>query len=128
MKLRTRTLLLVMLAVFLGPVQAGDVKVQKWVDSAGRVHFGDQPPSTVDTEEMHINTGGAVEQDPVADAKPKQPVEDSEACKQAREQLKEYERAPFLYETDADGKKHILPDEERQQLLEGVKARVDKEC
>jgi hypothetical protein len=128
MKLRTRTLLLVMLAVFLGPVQAGDVKVQKWVDSAGRVHFGDQPPHTVDAEEMVINTGGAAEQDPVAGAKPKQPVEDSEACKQARKQLNDYERAPFLYETDADGKKHILPDEERQQLLEGVKGRVDAEC
>ena len=132
MNMRIRVGLWVMLLLLVAPLQASNVTVQKWVDAAGNVHFGDQPPNSARPEEMVIKTFGPSA--PAAGAQAankgdaKKPAEDSEACKAAQKQLADYERAPFLYETDADGKRHILPDEQRQQLLDGVKERVKTDC
>lgn len=130
MKLMIRMGWVLLAVLTIGQAQAGDVKVQKWVDSQGHVHFGDQPPTAANTEEMVIKTHGP--SDAVANnapaAKDKAVKQDSGACLSARKQLKDYEAAPFLYETDPQGKKHILPDEQRQELLDSVRSRIKSEC
>lgn len=130
MKLMIRMGLVLLAVLTLAQAQAADIKVQKWVDSQGRVHFGDQPPNAADTEEMVIKTNSPSDAraDNAAADGDKQAKEDSEACIAARKQLKDYEAAPFLYETDPQGKKHILPDEQRQELLESVRSRIKGEC
>ena len=133
MKLSIRMVLTLLAILMFTPVQAAEVKVQKWVDSLGNVHFGDQPPTSANTEEMVIKTNSPSQ--PAAStaatdgkAEDKAAGQDSEACIGARKQLADYERAPFLYETDAQGKKRILPDEQRNELLDGVRQRVEDEC
>ena len=130
MKLLIRTGLILLVVAAMGSAQAADVKVQKWVDSLGHVHFGDQPPTAANTEEMVIKTNSPSDAAPDTDAadKDKAPEQDSEACIAARKQLHDYEAAPFLYETDSQGKKHILPDEQRQDLLDSVREQVSSEC
>ena len=131
MKLTTRVLLVLFAIVMFGPAQAADIKVQKWVDSLGQVHFGDQPPISANTEEMMIRTNSPAlpGTDAAADKdKDAGEVKESEACLAAREQLANYERAPFLYETDSKGKKSIMSDEQRNQLLDSVRQRTDDEC
>ena len=132
MKSLYRVGLLLVLVTIVGSAQAADVKIQKWVDGAGNVHFGDKPPNNARAEEMVIRTfepaSAAAAGAAATEKEKKLPAEESEGCKDARKQLADYERAPFLYETDADGKRHILPDEQRKELLEGVKERVKAEC
>jgi len=130
MKLSIRMGWVLLAVLMVGPVQAGNVTVQKWTDSLGHVHFGDQPPTAANTEEMVIKTGGPSDAGAgnASAGKDKAPKQDSEACVTARKQLHDYEAAPFLYETDPQGKKRILPDEQRQELLEGVRQRVSSEC
>jgi len=130
MKLTIRVVLALLMVMMFTPLQAAEIKVQKWVDSLGHVHFGDQPPTSANTEEMVIKTSSPsqVAVDNKAADKDKAPKEDSETCIAARKQLSDYERAPFLYETDAQGKKKILPDEQRNELMEGVRERVKTEC
>ena len=131
MKLTTRVLLVLFAIVMFGPAQAADIKVQKWVDSRGQVHFGDQPPTSANTEEMVIKTNSpslpgtnaAADKDKDAGE-----VKESEACLAARKQLADYERAPFLYETDSNGKKSIMSDDQSNQLLDSVRQRTDDEC
>ena len=133
MKLTTRVLLVLFAIVMFGPAQAADIKVQKWVDSLGQVHFGDQPPISANTEEMMIRTNSpalpgtdaAADKDKDKDAGE---VKESEACLAAREQLANYERAPFLYETDSKGKKSIMSDEQRDELLDSVRQRAARDC
>jgi len=130
MKLMIRMGWVLLAVLTIGQAQAGDVKIQKWVDSQGHVHFGDQPPTAANTEEMVIKTHGpadAVADNAAAD-KDKAAKQDSEACVAARKQLHDYEAAPFLYESDAEGKKHILPDDQRQELLDSVRDRIKSEC
>ena len=125
--------LLVMVASWLGSAQAANTTVQKWVDSKGNVHFGDKPPNTVEPVEMVIRTNEPPP--PVSGAsgdsgqgKSKQAAGESEACKEARKQLADYTRAPLLYEVDAEGKKHIMLESQRQELLEGIEERVKANC
>ena len=128
MKQIMRVGLLVVLPLIAFTAGAGETSVYMWKDKHGVTHFGDKPQG--DAEEMVVRTS-----EPSAPAAQQQSEEqagpskgDSEECKTARKQLADYERAPFLYETDAQGKRHILPEDERQELLEGVRKQMEAAC
>lgn len=125
-------LLLLLLPILLlsVAVDANQTKLYKWVDAQGNVHFGDQASARTDAEEMVVKTNdpsASTAANPADDKQ--QPIKgNGEECKEARKQLDEYTRAPFLYETSADGKRHIVPEDQRQELLNNVKERVKTVC
>jgi hypothetical protein len=122
--------LLAMLLVS-GVGQAGQTKLFKWVDAQGNVHFGDQAAARTDAEEMVVRTAGPSENAPAKDegkAKQQPSKSNSEICKAAQKRLDEYQRAPFLYETGDDGKRHILPEQERQEIMDAAKEQVGVVC
>lgn len=58
-----RTALLCFLSLSVG-VSAHGATVQKWVDAAGRVHYGDRPPAQGPAVELVLEGGGAGESEP----------------------------------------------------------------
>jgi len=126
--------LVVLLPMLLmsGTGQAGQTKLFKWVDAQGNVHFGDQASARTDAEEMVVRTSSpddkAAGKDEGKDKEPVVSKANSEECKAARKRLDEYKRAPFLYETGDDGKRHILPEKERQEIMNAAKEQVDVVC
>lgn len=111
---------------------AGETNVHMWKDAQGNVHFGDQASAPTYADEMVVRTTDPAAASAVQQAAGKEQQaeskENSQACKDARKRLADYERAPFLTEVDADGKKHILPESERQELLVSVKELVKEAC
>ena len=123
----SRRMLTLLLLLVAGAAYAGSTSVYKWVDEDGVTQFGDRPTSAA-AEEVVVKTSEPASSSQASASDPKQKGEDSEACKSARKQLSEYQRAPFLYETDAQGKRHILPDEKRRELLDSVREEIVAVC
>jgi hypothetical protein len=114
-----------------GVGQAGQTKLYKWVDAQGNVQFSGQPPIKKEAEELTVRTfsPGERARAPGKDEKKQQASKaDSKECKDAQKRLDDYQRAPFLFETDADGKKKILPEKERQQIMDAAKEQVGVVC
>jgi hypothetical protein len=101
------------------------------VDAQGNVQFSGQPPIKKEAEELIVKTfsPGERARAPGKDEKKQQASKaDSKECKDAQKRLDDYQRAPFLFETDADGKKKILPEKERQQIMDAAKEQVGVVC
>ncbi len=129
--LRIGLLVLLPMLLMSGTGQAGQTKLYKWVDAQGNVHFGDQASAKTNAEEMVVRTAGPSGNAPAKDeekGKAQPSKADSEECKAAQKRLDEYNRAPFLYETGDDGKRHILPEKERQEIMNAAKEQVDVVC
>lgn len=130
--IRIGLLALLPMLLMSGVTQAGETKLFKWVDAQGNVHFGDQASPQTNAEEMMLRTD-----DPAGNTAPAKDKEEdkkqvsqanSKECKEAQKRLNEYQRAPFLFETGEDGKKKILPEEERQAIMKAAKEQVDVVC
>jgi hypothetical protein len=105
---------------------ADDAKLYRWVDKDGHVHYGDQPAagnaSTVNLRS--INSSDSSSDVARAAAADKQ----SAACKQKGDQLKTYQNASSITETDALGNKHEYTPQEQQQLVEKTSKYMDDNC
>jgi hypothetical protein len=126
--------------------------VYKWVDAEGRVHFGDRPPDLGATAVEVPNTpvapsvpdaaGARDQQERLlrAYAAERQERREREAksraeaeqrarnCAQARDRLRQYESAGYLYRLDPAGERVIVSDAEREQSTAEARAAVAQWC
>lgn len=139
----------------IAPVGA---EIYKWVDKDGNVHYGDKPPDTDreshQAKELHIpgqknnttdneNTANRQEyQQKLLEAmQTKRQQKKQEAgkiaqereqakqnCVKAKDLLRSYEEAGFLYDLNDKGERVVLTDERRKQATENAKLEVGKWC
>jgi hypothetical protein len=145
-----RFLLAGLLALLLAaPIAANEV--YRTVDERGVVHYSDRPlsarserlnvksaatdPERVAAESRELLAGNdeeraqrAAEQESLAAARSEQAELMADACRQAREAVAAYERAPRLYETLPDGGRRYLSDEEIVQARQKARQAVIDFC
>jgi hypothetical protein len=141
------------LSVALFPLPAARaVEVYKWVDSTGKVHYGDRADAAPGGRKMEIDTKvpppdpqravhdersrkllNDIEQDrqdeqaQAAALKAKQQKR-KRRCIAARQRLDKFEHANYLYKTDMNGERHILTDAEYSKALTQARQDVSTHC
>jgi len=141
------------LSVALFPVPAARaVEVYKWVDSTGKVHYGDRADAAPGGRKMEIDTKvpppdpeqavhderslkllNDIEQDrrdeqaQAAALKAKQ-QQRKQRCIAAKQRLDKFEHANYLYKTDKNGERHILTDAEYSKALTHARQDVSTLC
>lgn len=143
-------LLLIMMSALAPSVQAA---VYKWVDEQGKVHYGERPRGA-QAEELKIKPQSEAQTKPIdpahrlerqkrllqsyenkrqAEKKQRQKSAEVEAenqrkCTEARDQLKGYEEARYLYNLDGKGERKILTDAERAKETAELRDAIRKYC
>lgn len=125
-------------------------EIYKWTDEQGNTHYGDKP--VVESKEMDINIEKSGNQKEKINRKERQKKlvdsmqedrlrkkEEAEKlkkekqkhkrnCARAKEKLKGYERAGYLYNFDKEGNKVISSNEDRQKATDGLRKKIKKNC
>lgn len=111
--------------------QAGPI--YKWIDPAGRIHYGDQPQPGWKRVEVNAppSSGG-----PAPAAKPDGAVAsggsalepDAAQCESKRKSLEAYQNAARLVERDSLGREKEFTPEDRQKLIDLTQQQVDQVC
>jgi len=140
---------LIALALMGTPAWGGEI--YRWVDEAGRVHYGDRPvddrarevtitpPPPVDEaaqqrrrEAQHKLLKAIDEerqQQREAAAKAKQEREQHERrCREAKAELADYQLGGPIYVLGKDGKRHFLSDAEIAQRIASWKEEIERWC
>ncbi|WP_293368056.1 DUF4124 domain-containing protein [Nevskia sp.] len=108
---RIRAALLVLALLVLTPCAASaEGRIYRWLDANGAEHFGDTPPANARSIKVKQTSSGI-------NAGAELPVVDEAACTRKRDQLKSYQLASKLTETNALGETREYSDAERQQLI-----------
>ena len=129
---------------------ACQAEIYKWVDDQGKTHYGDKPSSNSKELDVNIEKSGNLDsikhrksrQDKLLESleanrkrkeenaeKKKKAVSDRKRrCTIAKQTLKGYERAGYLYGLDKDGNKVIRSNEERQEATDAQRKKVKKLC
>ena len=144
-------------AVLLGILSSVNAAggIYKWVDEAGKVHYGDRPPAGDDSETVQVER-----EDPAAEAAAQernsnqkrllevmeverkerearnaervQKRDDAERrsqqCKAAAKQLRELRDANWIWLEKEDGGRRILTAEERASAEEKLEASIARNC
>jgi hypothetical protein len=97
--------------------------IYQWRDAKGVTHFGDTPPATA--RGIRVRQAGAGN---VVAASESEPAIDVAACERKRAQLKGYQQADQVTETNALGDVREYSDAERQVLIAGTEAQVRVAC
>lgn len=114
--------LLASLVALTSPFAAlAEGRIYQWLDANGVEHFGDTPPASgrsikVKQTSSGINAGAQL------------PSIDEAACAAKREQLKTYQLAARLTETNALGESREYTEAERLQLIAGTEAQTRAVC
>lgn len=125
-------------------------EIYKWVDDQGRTHYGDKPTESskeieVNTQKKDlINTGESREErrqklldsfDEDRARKNEEKEKQKQAkekhmrqCAFAKDRLRRYERAGYLYNLDKDGNRVVISKEERKQTVDGLRDNIKKYC
>lgn len=125
-------------------------EIYKWVDEHGETHYGDRPIEN--SEELNVNTDNTGNRKSISNRKERQKKlldsmeedrnrKQEEASRQkknkenhkrrcaiAKDRLKGYERAGYLYGIDKNGKKVVRSNEERQQATDKLRKQIKKHC
>ncbi len=141
---------LIYLTLFLSTsLSAGSIL--KWVDEDGKIHYGDTPPVSIKAEPVSVqsapsNPGKALPRlsapknadeeagnntagTPLSPTATKVPADQaSNACKQAKEDLKVINSSNRIKLKSADGSVRSLSDEEISQRKEQSQADIDRFC
>lgn len=131
-----------------------DAGVYRCVDKDGRVHFADRPRADCQSETINIRRAPPI-QTPAPDAserrekqqrllraweeerkqrqettaKAKQEkAEQERRCTVARDRLRSYRDAAYLYELDKDGKRKIVSDAEKQRTIQELEEAIKRYC
>lgn len=130
------------------PVSAG---VYKWVDEQGRVHYGDRPesqraapveirppagsppPAPRDRGDRQRRLSNTLESDRVKRLEDRRRQEARKAeltqrCNLARDRMRRFESAGYLYDLDAAGERRVLNETQRRQATRKVQADIEKYC
>jgi hypothetical protein len=141
-----RLLLCVALLAWSGLLSAG--VVYKWVDSDGKVHYGDRPPDGVHAEVVEMvgtkdtrtaPTPAAAAQDSKtaapAQANAPKKISDEEAaanqqklCADAQDRYKKLLEGRHLYKTGDDGQRQYMTSEQIDSERASAKQEVDTVC
>lgn len=129
-----RFVLLVTLA--FTPFCFANAEVWKWVDDDGNVHYGDRPQhesaAGVQLASHRPGSPSAGDASTSAAAPDSADAEAEKAqayyCEQATEAYNRYASAPKLFETDSDGERRYLSDEEMAKAIADSKASMNEWC
>ncbi len=126
--------------------------IYKWVDSRGKVHYGDKPPAkTVEEIEIEAKSSGALpaneaerrarqrrllnvfqEERKAAHARSQQEKQrrarTQRNCNLARDRLRNLHRAAYLYDLDEQGERVILSDQKREKAISDTQAAINRWC
>ena len=142
------------LAVLLVVLPAGTAaagEVYRWTDAEGNVHFGDRPPDQDRAQKLDLRTRPgdaaaarrrlereqrllrAFEEERQVRARAQRQAAEAERqrrrnCEKAREVLREYREATYLYDENPDGSRRILSHEERAEAEREARAQVRHWC
>lgn len=141
------------LALSCGGLLPASAAVYRWVDAQGQVHFSDQAPTGSHPPTLDLPTAPAPpitndeaarrakqqrllrawseedRQQAAAQAKAaRQQAMRQKRCALARDRLRSYRQARYLYDLDAQGKRRILSDSEYQQALQQAQDAVTQWC
>ena len=144
-----RRVLLLLWLVYV-PIAAG--AVFKWVDEDGRVHYGDRP-ETQRAAPVQIRPGpsgpapaapanraerqrrltDSMESERLRRLESRQKAEAEKAdrarrCNWARDRMRRYESAGFLYDLDSGGERRVLGDDERRRAMHRARQEVERWC
>ena len=140
-------ILLLLTCLYLSSVSA---EIYKWVDDQGRTHYGDKPADQADSLQVDVSKKGhfdssddraekrqrllnAMQEDRFrkeqeADEQRKQQQYAQRQCVIARDRLKQYERAGYLYRLDKDGNRVVTSTEKRERMTEKLRDDIRKNC
>ena len=149
----TRTLIYVIfLSLFYtSPISAG---IYRWVDSNGKVHFGDRPPPDEVKKELNLpqkpanqnqhnqDSDRAMQRKRLLDRfqedrqnrraaaikKADEKKERERNCALAKDRLRIYTEAGSLYNLTQDGKRQVLSFEERDKVTREARLAVSRWC
>ncbi|HEY9201247.1 MAG TPA: DUF4124 domain-containing protein [Gammaproteobacteria bacterium] len=125
-------------------------EIYKWVDDQGVTHYGDRPADEADSLEVDVSKKGhmessadraekrqrllnAMQEDRLreqqeADKQREQQQHAQRRCIYAKDRLKQYERAGYLYRLDKDGNRVVTSTEKREQMTEQLRKDIRKNC
>ncbi len=128
--------------------------IYKWVDENGKVHYSDKPPPEEGAQEMDIESDPAASTPSLTDAEHRQKqqrlldayskeradknAERAEAdkkererlvwCARAKDELREFKEASYLYDYDESGEKVIYSKEARESATREYAAEIERNC
>ncbi|GAB4351394.1 MAG: hypothetical protein Kow006_15330 [Gammaproteobacteria bacterium] len=146
-----RSSLPLFLTLFLAAAHAG---VYRWVDEAGRVHFGDRPPKERPAKSLEMKTaparpsaaptaeqrrekqqrllrawGEERRQKREAEEKAKKEKQERERkCVVARDRLRNYKNAAYLYDLDKEGNRRIVSEAEKERTIRDLETAIKRHC
>lgn len=100
---------------------SADGRIYQWLDGNGVEHFGDTPPANARSIKVKQTSSGV-------NAGAVLPVVDAAACSAKRDQLKGYQLAGKVTETNALGETREYSDDEKQKLIANTEAQVRAAC
>lgn len=106
----------------VAPLAAG-APIYQWRDTQGGTHFGDTPPPSA--RQVRLRQSGAAFSSTQAE---EGPAIDQAACERKRAQLKGYQQADAVTETNALGEVREYTPAERQTLIATTEAQVRDAC
>lgn len=126
-----RTVLLAIMTAFITMGASAAERVYKWVDADGVVQFGQQPPTTTDSEAIRIQKGFSVtdrdtEREPSDEEK--KAAADAETCRIATENFDKLSGENDVQRTDEYGETHILSAEEKASERARAAAAMQRYC
>ena len=96
-----------------------NTEIYKWIDKDGRVHYAARPGDD-SAKKMHLGSRIFHEQkkDSKKTGSPKKDDEREKLCKDSRDTLEKYKKAPFLYRYDDELKQKVrLTDAENKETF-----------
>ncbi len=142
---------MVLLLVWTTAATAGGV--YKWVDDQGRVHYGEQPPSGGQAQQMQVQQAPPAAEAPddatrqerqqkllrAFDEERAQKTEEEQKqreaavrkernCAIARDRLTSMNQAGYIYDLDDKGERRVYSDAERAAAEQKARADVDRWC
>jgi len=127
-------------------------EVYRWVDSEGRTHFGDRPPTQAASQEVQVESAPARvdnaardrqqkmnvfleqkqqerDQRRAADAKAeKQAAKRAELCTKMRARLKHLDSVSTFYNLNEEGERVFVSESENTRIRERFRKKVNETC
>lgn len=141
---------IVVLILFMGLTSIANAEIFKWIDEQGRVNYSDKEITNAESLELdtekkgHINTGAsreekrrilldAIQEDKEREQKEQKKNRDQKkkqerGCVLAKDRLKRFERASYLYGLDKEGNKVIASEEERSEKTLKLRKDINRHC
>ena len=151
MKIKRFAVVAVASLCFMSAADAGG-KYYKWVDNAGVIHYGENPPDASKAQVVNVHTGvptgtPATEEDlekkqaklmgdEAADKEKKEEKVESEEnakivkenCEIYKQNLSALKNSPRIREKDAKGEYRCLTEEEKAERTKGAETYIQENC